>query len=99
MSNQSRPLVRPTQGRVMAGVCAGLANYFGIDPTVVRVALVIFTLFGGSGILAYLIGWAVMPDYTGRRAGAPIIIALLLFGIPFMCFLISLPFQLLFGGN
>lgn len=98
MSYQSRQLVRPNEGRVLAGVCAGIARYFGIDPLIVRIALVLFGLFVGSGILAYLIGWALIPDSTGKRAGTPIIIALVIFGVPFICYLITLPFQLLFGN-
>lgn len=43
------------------GVCAGIANYFNLDPTIVRIALVLFCLLGGSGILAYIICAIVMP--------------------------------------
>ncbi|MBQ8209552.1 MAG: PspC domain-containing protein [Clostridia bacterium] len=45
----------------IAGVCGGIAEYFGIDATIVRIALVVFIALGGSGLLLYLIGWAVMP--------------------------------------
>lgn len=45
----------------IAGVCGGVAEYFGIDATIVRIALVIFIALGGSGLLLYLIGWLVMP--------------------------------------
>jgi phage shock protein C len=47
---------------MLAGVCGGLAEYFSVDPTLVRLAAVIFTLAGGSGILAYLIAWIVVPE-------------------------------------
>ena len=43
------------------GVCAGIANYFNLDPTLVRIALVLFCLLGGSGILAYIICALVIP--------------------------------------
>ena len=43
------------------GVCAGIANYFNIDPTLVRIALVLFCLLGGSGILAYIICALIIP--------------------------------------
>ncbi|GGY21789.1 PspC family transcriptional regulator [Rhodanobacter panaciterrae] len=46
----------------MAGVCAGIADYYGWDPTLVRVAWIVLTLLGGSGILLYLIMWLVMPE-------------------------------------
>jgi len=45
----------------VAGVCSGLAAYFGIDPTFVRIAFVILTLINGIGILAYLILWLIVP--------------------------------------
>ncbi|MCR4568671.1 MAG: PspC domain-containing protein [Pseudobutyrivibrio sp.] len=44
------------------GVCGGIANYFDIDPTVVRLAWVIFTLAGGAGIVAYIIAAIIMED-------------------------------------
>jgi phage shock protein C len=55
-------LYRSRNDRKLAGVCAGIAEYFGWDPTLVRVAWVLLTLLGGSGILLYLIMWLVMPE-------------------------------------
>lgn len=46
----------------LGGVCGGIAQYFEIDPTLVRLAWVAFTIFGGSGILAYIIALIVMPE-------------------------------------
>jgi phage shock protein C len=46
---------------MIAGVCAGLANYFGLDPALVRLVFVLMLLFGGHGLLIYLILWVVMP--------------------------------------
>lgn len=51
---------RRGQGRVIAGVCGGLAQRFGLSPTLVRLAFVIFGLTG-AGELAYLVLWIVMP--------------------------------------
>jgi len=48
------------EGKIL-GVCAGLGEHFDIDATVVRIAFVIFTFFGGSGILLYLILALIMP--------------------------------------
>ena len=48
--------------RKIAGVCSGIADYFGWDPTVVRVAWIVFMLVGGSGVLAYIIAMIVMPE-------------------------------------
>lgn len=54
-------LRRSKQDRMLAGICGGIAEYLGWDPTVVRVGWIILTLLGGSGILIYLILWLVMP--------------------------------------
>ena len=43
------------------GVCAGIAAYFGIDPTIVRLAWAAFAILGGSGVLAYIIAMIVIP--------------------------------------
>ncbi len=57
-----KKLVRSTTDKMVAGVCGGLAEYFDIDPTLVRALFVIVTLLGGSGILIYIILWLVMPE-------------------------------------
>jgi phage shock protein C len=61
MSSDKR-LLRSRSDRRLAGVCAGIAEYFGWDPTLVRVGWIVLTLLGGSGILLYLILWLVMPE-------------------------------------
>lgn len=45
----------------VAGVCGGIAEFFGIDPTIIRVLWILCSLLFGSGILAYLICWLVIP--------------------------------------
>ncbi|OZB58865.1 MAG: PspC family transcriptional regulator [Lysobacterales bacterium 13-68-4] len=60
--NEPKRLIRSRANRSIAGVCGGIAEYYGWDPTVVRVAWIVLTLLGGSGILLYLILWLVMPD-------------------------------------
>ena len=55
-------LTRSATDRKLAGVCAGIAEYFGIDPTVVRVAWIVFCLLGGSGVLAYFLCALIIPD-------------------------------------
>ena len=57
-----KKLVRPSDDRVIAGVCSGLGHYFGIDPTIVRILFVLFAIFVGGGILVYIILWIVMPQ-------------------------------------
>ncbi|SFS12793.1 phage shock protein C (PspC) family protein [Dyella sp. OK004] len=63
MSNEKR-LCRSSSQRMLAGVCGGIAEHYGWDPTIVRVAWIILTLLGGSGILLYIILWLVMPEAT-----------------------------------
>ncbi len=46
----------------IGGVCGGVAEYFGVDSTLVRLLLVLFALVGGSGVLAYIIAWIVIPE-------------------------------------
>jgi len=56
-------LMRPRGGdRKIAGVCGAVANYFDLDVTLVRVVWLILIVFGGTGVLAYLIGWIVIPE-------------------------------------
>ena len=55
-------LVRPREGRLVAGVCVGLAGYFGVDVNLVRLAFGVLTVFYGLGILIYLIAWAILPE-------------------------------------
>ena len=55
-------LRRPFQGRMLAGVAAGLARYFGVDVTIVRIAFVVLTIVGGAGIPLYLAGLLLIPD-------------------------------------
>jgi phage shock protein PspC (stress-responsive transcriptional regulator) len=59
----SKVLVRPKEGRTLAGVCAGIAAYLGLDVTLVRVIwAVVAVLTGGAGVLAYLAAWIIIPD-------------------------------------
>ena len=60
MSNNQR-LERDLQNRVLGGVCSGLGNYFGVDPTIWRVLFFILFWLGLSGLLIYIILWMVMP--------------------------------------
>jgi phage shock protein PspC (stress-responsive transcriptional regulator) len=61
--NETKVLVRSRKDRMVAGVCAGLAEYFGMDVTLVRViAAVIAVITGGAGALAYLLAWAIIPE-------------------------------------
>lgn len=55
-------LVRPRVGRKIAGVCAGVAEYFDVDVTLVRLVWLLATVFTGVGLLTYPIAWIVMPE-------------------------------------
>jgi phage shock protein PspC (stress-responsive transcriptional regulator) len=55
-------LERKFTGRWVAGVCAGLAAYTGVDATVMRLIFVVLTFFGGVGAIAYVVAWALMPE-------------------------------------
>ncbi len=57
MPRRDRPLYRDTDDKMVAGVCSGLGHYFDIHTTLVRVAFVVFTLFGGAAVLAYALLW------------------------------------------
>ena len=63
-------LLRLRDGRMLAGVCAGLATYFGVDVNLVRLAFGVFTVFYGLGALVYLLAWAVLP---GEGEGSSIL--------------------------
>ncbi len=60
-----KKLRRSSTENIIAGVCAGVGKYFGIDPVVVRIALVLFTLCGGAGVLVYAVCWICMPRDVG----------------------------------
>ena len=54
-------LYKSNQNKMIDGVCGGIAEYFDVDPTVVRLLWVLFSLMGGSGILAYIITALIIP--------------------------------------
>ena len=56
-------LIRPQQDKMIAGVCAGIADYFGMDVTMVRLLVVVGTVLGlGSLVIAYIIAWILIPQ-------------------------------------
>jgi phage shock protein C len=57
-----RKLMRPRNDRKIAGVCAGVAEFFDLDVTLVRVVWLLALILGGTGLLAYIVGWIVMPE-------------------------------------
>lgn len=55
-------LTRPREGRMVAGVCEGIARYAGVDPVIVRLAFVMATLFGLAGVVVYIAAWLLVPE-------------------------------------
>ena len=59
---EPRKLYRSRSQRMIAGVCGGLADYFNIDATLVRVLFLLLAVFGGTGLVIYLVMWIIVPD-------------------------------------
>lgn len=58
-----RRLVRSRDDKMIAGVCAGVADYFGVDVTLVRLVTVLGTVFGvGTFLVAYIVAWLLLPE-------------------------------------
>jgi phage shock protein C len=70
--NGTKKLLRTREGRLVAGVCSGLGEYFGVDPQLVRLVFALLTIFSAAfpGILVYLAAWVVIPE-----EGEPVSIA------------------------
>ena len=62
----SKRLYRSNRNRMLCGVCGGIAEYFDIDPALVRVGWVLFCVLGGSGVLAYIIAAMIIPRNPER---------------------------------
>jgi phage shock protein C len=62
MNTTDRRLARSRRDRKIAGVCGGIAEHFGWDPTVVRLVVILSILLPGPQVLAYLLAWIVMPE-------------------------------------
>jgi phage shock protein C len=56
-----RKLYRSNTNRMLAGVCGGLAEYFNLDATLIRVLFVVLAVLGGSGVVLYLAMWIIVP--------------------------------------
>lgn len=70
-ANGQKVLVRKRSGRMVAGVCAGLADYLGSDVTLIRVIVAAIAIItGGAGILAYLVAWAIIPEEDYKTPAA-----------------------------
>lgn len=61
-NNECRKLYK-SKNHMLCGVCGGIGEYFNIDPTVIRLLWIIFSVLGGSGIIAYIIAAIIIPEY------------------------------------
>ena len=57
-----KKLYKKEEGKMLCGVCGGIADYFNLDPTVVRVAWALVSCFGGAGVIAYIAAAIIMPS-------------------------------------
>jgi phage shock protein PspC (stress-responsive transcriptional regulator) len=58
----SKRLTRSSNDRMLGGVAAGMADYFGVDPSVMRILWVLVALVGGTGLLVYVVLWVALPE-------------------------------------
>jgi phage shock protein C len=63
--------LRSRRDRVIAGICGGIANYLGVDATLVRVVTIVIALLPGPAVLAYLIAWVLIPEEPNGDPAAP----------------------------
>ena len=61
MAQKIKRIYRSRKNRVIAGICGGIGEYFNVDPVVIRILWVLFSLAYGSGLLVYLIAWLIIP--------------------------------------
>ena len=64
---ENKKLYRSSTNSMLAGVCGGIGEYFNIDPTLVRLAWVLFSVLGGAGVLAYIIAAIIIPSEANVR--------------------------------
>ena len=62
MAAETKKLYRSRSDRILFGVCGGLGEFFGIDATVLRIIFALLAIFGGSGILIYLVMFLIVPE-------------------------------------
>lgn len=63
----NKKLYKSNQNKMLEGVYGGIAEYFGIDPTLVRLGWVLFCALGGSGLIAYIIAAVIIPRESASR--------------------------------
>ena len=58
---RTKRLYRSGKDRILGGVCGGIGEYFNVDPTLIRLAWILFSLLYGSGVLVYIVAWIIIP--------------------------------------
>lgn len=64
-----KKLTRVPEGKMIAGVCTGLAKYLNLDVSLVRLIMVLLTVFTSSGLIIYLVVWLIAPEENSGRTG------------------------------
>lgn len=64
---RTRRLYRSGREKILGGVCGGIGEYLGVDPVIVRLLWVVFSLLWGAGIILYIIAWIIMPRNPRHR--------------------------------
>jgi phage shock protein C len=72
MAEGTKKLYRSNDDRWIAGVCGGIAEYFNLDPTLIRVLFILFGLIVGGGLIIYLILWLVIPQAPADAVQEPV---------------------------
>ena len=64
---KTKRLYRSGKEKILGGVCGGIAEYFNVDPTIIRILWILFVFGFGSGILAYIIAWIIVPKNPNHK--------------------------------
>ncbi len=68
LQSSGSPITRPLDGRMVAGVCAGISQYLNVDVNVVRIVFAVLTVMGGAGIPVYIAGWLLLPEEGAEQS-------------------------------
>jgi phage shock protein C len=67
MPKKVKRLYRSGKDKIIAGVCGGIAEYLAVDPVLIRLLWIFFTLVGGAGIALYIIAWIIIPKNPNHK--------------------------------
>lgn len=69
IETMTKKLYRSRTNKMIAGVCAGLGDFFELDPTLIRLGMVVLVLAAGVGVLAYIVAWIIVPQQPWESVG------------------------------